>query len=230
MPVFLYAAAGLTEAQLAGVRRFATTVRDARVVIATDPLNDTVVAGLAEVAAFLDADAPGAARLRPNVRTILFTDIAGSTSAQTRLGDAVARSIVRAHDIAVRRSLERHSGREVKHTGDGIMAVFASAVDAVNCALDVRRDVEALNAVHEGEKLLVRFGLNAGEPIPEDDDLFGLSVTLAARIGDWGAPGQVLCSNVVRELCAGKAFEFTSLGEATLKGFSEPVALFEVHT
>ena len=74
----------------------------------------------------------------------------------------------------------------------------------------------------------MRFGLNAGEPIAEDDDLFGLSVTLAARIGDWGEPGQVLASNVVRELLLGKAFDFTSMGEAELKGLGEPVRVFEV--
>ena len=74
----------------------------------------------------------------------------------------------------------------------------------------MRRDIATYNDTHEGEELLVRFGLNAGEPIAEDDDLFGLSVTLAARIGDWGEPGQVLVSNVVRELLLGKGFEFTS--------------------
>ena len=98
----------------------------------------------------------------------------------------------------------------------------------MSCALQVRRDIETYNDTHEGEELLVRFGLNAGEPIAEDDDLFGLSVTLAARIGDWGEPGQVLCSNVVRELLLGKAFEFTSVGEAELKGFDEAVVLYEV--
>ncbi len=74
----------------------------------------------------------------------------------------------------------------------------------------------------------MRIGLNAGEPIAEDDDLFGTAMQLAARINDRAEPGQVLVSNVVRELCAGKTFEFTSVGEATLKGFDEPVALYEV--
>ena len=76
----------------------------------------------------------------------------------------------------------------------------------------------------------VRIGLNAGEPIAEDDDLFGTAVQLAARVTDRAAPGQVLVSNVVRELCAGKTFEFSPVVEATLKGFSEPVTLYEVRT
>ena len=162
------------------------------------------------------------------LQTILFTDLARSTAMQARLGDATAHEILRAHDAAVRTALEQFSGREVKHTGDGMMATFGSATDAVSCALQVRRDIETYNDTHDGEELRVRFGLNAGEPIAEDDDLFGLSVTLAARIGNWGEPGHVVVSNVVRELLLGKGFEFTSVGDATLKGFDEPVALYEV--
>ena len=120
--------------------------------------------------------------------------------------------------------------REVKHTTFWMMGAFGSALDAVSCALQVRRDIATYNDTREGEELLVRFGLNAGEPIVDDDDLFGLSVTLAARIGDWGEPGQVVVSDVVRQLLLGKTFDFTSLGEATLKGFDEPVPLYEVRT
>jgi class 3 adenylate cyclase len=162
------------------------------------------------------------------LQTLLFTDVTGSTAMQTRLGDDAARAIVRAHDAAVRQGLGDFNGREVKHTGDGMMAAFGSAADAVHCALAVKRDIATYNDTHQGEELLVRFGLNAGEPIAEDDDLFGLSVTLAARIGDWGEPGQVLCSNVVRELLLGKGFAFTSVGSAELKGLDEPVPLYEV--
>ena len=163
-----------------------------------------------------------------SVQTILFTDLAGSTAMQSRLGDEAAREVLRAHDAAVRQAIGEFNGREVKHTGDGMMTAFGSAADAVNCALTVRRDIATYNDTHEGEELLVRFGLNAGEPIAEDDDLFGLSVTLAARIGDWGEPGQVLCSNVLRELLLGKGFEFTSVGKVELKGLDEPVPLYEV--
>ena len=74
----------------------------------------------------------------------------------------------------------------------------------------------------------VRIGLNAGEPIAEDDDLFGLSVIKAARVGDRAEPGQVLVSDVVQQLCEGKTFAFTSIGDATLKGLDGPVTLYEV--
>jgi adenylate cyclase len=80
----------------------------------------------------------------------------------------------------------------------------------------------------QGGEIRVRVGLNAGEPIAEDHDYFGTAVQLAARICDRAEPGQVLVSNVVRELCAGKTFTFEDVGAATLKGFEEPVRLFEV--
>ena len=163
-----------------------------------------------------------------SLQTILFTDLAGSTAMQSRLGDEPAREVLRAHDAAVRQAISEFNGREVKHTGDGMMTAFGSAADAVNCALTVRRDIETYNDTHEGQELLVRFGINAGEPIAEDDDLFGLSVTLAARIGDWGEPGQVLVSDVVRQLLLGKGFAFTSVGEAELKGIDGTVPLYEV--
>jgi len=177
---------------------------------------------------FLSDRAETTGLVTAGLQTILFTDLAGSTAMQSRLGDDGARDVLRAHDAAVRQALSEFNGREVKHTGDGMMTTFGSAADAVSCALTVRRDIETYNDTHEGEELLVRFGINAGEPIAEDDDLFGLSVTLAARIGDWGEPGQVLCSNVVRELLLGKGFEFTSVGEAELKGLDEPVPVYEV--
>ena len=163
----------------------------------------------------------GTSIARGGFQTILFTDLEGSTALTQRLGDEGALELLRGHNEAVRAALEEHGGHEVKHTGDGIMASFPSAVAAVTAALAMQRDLA-------GGEVRVRIGLNAGEPIAEDDDLFGLSVIMAARIGDRAEPGQVLVSNVVRELCAGKTFTFTSIGDVTLKGFDEPVALYEV--
>jgi class 3 adenylate cyclase len=154
-------------------------------------------------------------------QTILFTDLESSTALTQRLGDEGAQELLRGHNEAVRAALEEHGGREVKHTGDGIMASFPSAVAAVTAGLQMQRDLA-------GGEVRVRVGINAGEPIAEDHDLFGTAVQLAARITDRAEPGQVLVSDVVRQLCAGKTFAFTSAGEATLKGFDEPVALYEV--
>ena len=232
MPTLVQVAELWPEETKSAIRQFVAALPDGR--LAADrlqprdtPWNVTVSA----VADFLGEVHPARGNGGDGSRglqTLLFTDVTGSTAMQTRLGDEAARTIVRAHDAAVRQGLGDFNGREVKHTGDGMMAAFGSAADAVNCALAVKHDIAIYNDTHEGEELLVRFGLNAGEPIAEDDDLFGLSVTLAARIGDWGKPGQVLCSNVVRELLLGKGFAFTSVGSAEFKGLDEPVPLFEV--
>ena len=155
------------------------------------------------------------------LRTILFTDLESSTALTQAVGDAKAQDILHGHNDVVRAALAAHDGEEVKHTGDGIMASFGSAVAAVEAALVIQRELA-------GGEVRVRVGLNAGEPIHEEGDYFGGSVQLAARVCDRAEPGQVLVSNVVRELCTGKMFQFADQGEATLKGFPEPVRLFTV--
>lgn len=162
-------------------------------------------------------------RTNEGFRTILFTDLESSTALTQRVGDESAQEVLRDHNATVRKALDEHTGREIKHTGDGIMASFPSAVAAVTAASQIQQQME-------GSGIRVRIGTNAGEPIAEDDDLFGTAVQLAARITDRAEPGQVLVSNVVRELCAGKTFRFHSLGEANLKGFDDPVPLFEVRS
>lgn len=153
--------------------------------------------------------------------TLLFTDLESSTAFTARVGDERAQEVLRGHNSTVRTALGHYDGREVKHTGDGIMASFQSAVSAIEAALKIHDDLA--NA-----EIRVRIGLNAGEPIAEDDDYFGTAVQLASRITDHAEPGQVLVSDVVRQLCAGKGFTFTSAGSAELKGFDEPIALYGV--
>jgi class 3 adenylate cyclase len=155
------------------------------------------------------------------LRTLLFTDLESSTALTQSLGDETALGVLHGHNEAVRQALHAHGGEEVKHTGDGIFAAFGSAVSAVKAALQIQRDLV-------GGEVRVRIGLNAGEPIQEDGDYFGSAVQLAARVCDRAEPGQVLVSNVVKELCSGKLFQFEDQGEATLKGFPEPVRLFVV--
>lgn len=158
----------------------------------------------------------------PGPRTILFTDMESSTALTQRLGDDAAQELVGLHDSTVRAALDQHGGREVKHTGDGIMASFGSAVAAVTAAVQMQRELTSRG-------IGARVGLNAGEPIAQGGDLFGTAVQLAARIADHADAGQVIVSNVVKELCAGKQFTFNALGDVALKGFEEPAALYEVH-
>ena len=161
------------------------------------------------------------------VHTILFTDMEGSTSLTQRLGDAKAQEVLRTHNAIVRDALKAHSGSEIKHTGDGIMASFASASRALQCAIAIQRAFAEHNE-SAGEPIRVRIGLNAGEPIAEEKDLFGTAVIMAARIAAQAAGGEILVANVVRELAAGKGFRFADRGEVALRGFEEPVRLYEV--
>jgi class 3 adenylate cyclase len=158
------------------------------------------------------------------VVTILFTDIESSTTLTQRLGDAKGQDIVRAHNEIVRQALASNGGSEIKHTGDGIMASFPTASGAIEAAIAIQRGVH-----REGNaSLRVRIGLNAGEPVVEERDLFGTAVQLARRICDSADPGQILASNVVRELSAGKGFLFADRGETALRGFEDPVRVYEV--
>ncbi len=165
-------------------------------------------------------------------RTILFTDMEGSTALTQRLGDAKARDVLRQHERMVREALKSHSGSEVKTMGDGFMASFSSATKALECAIAMQRAFAEHNE-SAAEPILVRVGLNAGEPIAEEDpdgrsDLFGTAVNLAARICANAEAGQILAPIVVRELAAGKQFMFADRGETALRGFEDPVRLYEV--
>ena len=173
------------------------------------------------------AHPPGEAYVETAFRTILFTDIVGSTDMTQRLGDAVAMEVLRAHDRVVRQALEQSGGTEVKHTGDGIMASFSSVTRAIECATAIQRGLEASNA-NAKHPVEIRIGVSAGEPVTEADDLFGAAVQLAARACDHAAAGAILVSRAVHDLCLGKGFSFTELGSVELKGFAEPVPLFEV--
>lgn len=160
-------------------------------------------------------------------RAILFTDIVASTHTTNELGDQQALDLVRTHNRIVRGALSTHGGREVKHTGDGIMASFSSVRHAVECAVSIQRAVGAQDD-RFATPLQLRIGLSAGEPIAEDQDLFGATVQLAARLCSHAKPNQILVSSVISDLCIGKRLPFIPRGESELKGFPHPVQLFEV--
>lgn len=154
---------------------------------------------------------------------IMFTDIEASTAKTVRLGDAAAQEILRLHNEIVRVALEEHGGRQIKHTGDGIMASLPSATRAIQCAIEIQRAfAQRLPGVG------LRVGLNVGEPVSEDDDLFGSAVQLARRVCDRARPGQILAPAAVRHLVAGKTFRFSPRRQLTLKGFDESVSVHEV--
>jgi class 3 adenylate cyclase len=137
-------------------------------------------------------------------------------------------ALLQVHDAIVRDALGAWGGREVKHTGDGIMACFLSAVAAARCATRIQRAL----AQHEQENrelpVKVRIGAAAGEPVENHLDLFGSTVQLAARLCSHAQPERSLVSNVVAELCIGKDLTFQDLGEISLKGFDRPVRVHAI--
>jgi class 3 adenylate cyclase len=197
------------------------------------PYLDDTESVIREIDAFLTGR-PAADRPRTrtrehsgSLRTILFTDVEGSTALTQQLGDEAARDILRAHERIVRQELREHNGAEIKTMGDGFMASFGSAIAAVACAIALQlRFAEQNEAARE--PILIRVGMNAGEPIAEDDDLFGTVVIAAARIGAQAHGGEILVSDVVRQLVSGKGFSFAERGEVRLQGFDHPMRLHEV--
>ncbi|WP_262296672.1 nickel-binding protein [Microvirga sesbaniae] len=193
---------------------------------------DVIEVDLSAVEAFLgrisDPQPAGASRaeIDPALRTIMFTDIVESTAMTERLGDTRAVEMVRAHDAMVRRALHDNGGREVKHTGDGIMAAFADATAAVDAARAIQRAFEAFNLASR-EKLRVRIGLDAGEPVADHNDLFGATVQMAARLCQSAEPDTIVVSGAVTGSLPTR-LRLVDLGSRSLKGFAQPVAAYEV--
>lgn len=166
-------------------------------------------------------DPRAAAAQRPPV-TVFVTDRERSTDLTHELGDEPAHELQRIHDRVVRESLRRHGGKENKHTGDGIMATFASPSAAITCAIDVQ------HALAPHDDVRVRIGLAAGEVVEEHGDIFGSTVQLACRVRDRARAGQILVPEAVRQLAGVKGFRFGDARSVTLKGFPERVRLYEV--
>jgi class 3 adenylate cyclase len=161
------------------------------------------------------------------LRVILFTDLEMHTAMMQRLGDDRGRALLREHEVITREALASYGGSEVKTMGDSFMASFGSATRALECAIAIQKAFADRNASSD-EPLRVRVGISAGEPIEEDDDLFGAAVILASRIAAQAKGGEIILANVVRELAAGKGFMFSDRGEIVLRGFDDPVRLYEL--
>ena len=228
----------------AAARRFAALIPGAKMAFAAGrPVEGATPEILTQAGEFLGEDwsapapAPAAAprpRLREQsgLRIILFTDLEGHTEMMSRLGDAAGRGVLREHERITREALLEHGGSEVKTLGDGFLASFGSAQHALESAAQMQRAFAAWRPEGSPESgqqpLRVRIGINAGEPILEDDDLFGHSVIAAARVAAQAEGGEILVTNVVRELVAGKGFLLSDRGPLALKGLDEPVRVWQL--
>jgi class 3 adenylate cyclase len=198
-------------------------------IIEVDPEMAEGLLGSGEVNAAGAVMLPNARDGRDNgMRSVMFTDIVGSTEITQRLGDDAGMDLVNQHDGVVRAALGANGGREVKHTGDGIMASFVSAASAVRCATQIQQEFARRRDASEGSPVRVRIGAAAGEPVEQRQDLFGTTVQLAARLCAYAQPDQVLVSSGLAELCLGKGLQFDDAGHAQLKGFDQPMHVHSV--
>jgi class 3 adenylate cyclase/pimeloyl-ACP methyl ester carboxylesterase len=239
MPVLLLFNAGISRIHSADdMRSIAADIPDCELALFDRPgaelwrqdMTDTVerFLGVAPVEPVPDAT-PSRTANRPatGLKTILFTDIEANTALLQRVGDAAWRAILRDCERTTRDLLAAHEGTEIKVMGDAFMASFSSASAAIDCAVALQR-MFLERAESSSDGLRIRIGINAGEPIAEDDDLFGTAVTMASRIQSLAKGGEILVSDVVRQLVAGKGFLFHDRGETALRGFEDPVRLYEV--
>jgi len=246
VPTLVLKHAGVQYVSMEMVRDLAANIPGARMSVVPGGWADDPE-GLAErVCEFINEAPPSPQTPRKQtqrdntLRTILFTDIVGHTEMMQRLGDAKGRDVLREHERITRDLLKQHGGAEVKTMGDGFMASFGSVTSAMECAIALQRAFAAHTAgtqecrdapsgpSHLPEPLHVRVGLNAGEPIEEDGDLFGATVILASRIAAKAGAGEILIPEPVRHLLSGKAFTFSDRGEYEMKGFDDAVRLYEV--
>lgn len=185
-----------------------------------DPFRD-----FADIIQMWTSDAAARTQLQ-GIVCIMFTDLVGSTQMTHERGDYGAQEVVRIHNAIVRSSLAAHRGREVKHTGDGIMASFSSAADATKAGLEIQRTLKAQNALDGALQVRVRIGLNAGEAVEEEDDFFGTTVQVAARVCDKADTGDVFVTDNVRELAGAHRIEFEDAGQYEMKGVPQPMTLY----
>ena len=184
-----------------------------------------------DVAAAVDQERPS---LRPAAApdgtvTILFTDIAGSTALNERLGDVRWLELLRLHNEIVREQVQLHGGYEVKSQGDGFMVAFASARRAVDCARAIQREIDARLGDHPNGPLTIRIGLHTGEALRDDADFYGKNVVLAARIADQARGQEILASSVVKQLTESAGdVQFEAGREVELDGLAGTHTVYRV--
>jgi class 3 adenylate cyclase/pimeloyl-ACP methyl ester carboxylesterase len=165
--------------------------------------------------------APQAADLDRVLAAVLFTDIVGSTEHLSAVGDAEWRSILARHDERARAEIERHRGRYVDSTGDGLLATFDGPARAVRCAQAIAASVRDLG-------IQIRAGVHTGEVELDGDAVRGIAVHIGARVAALGGPSEVLVSQTVKDLVAGSGLVFEDRGEHELKGVPDRWRLYRV--
>ena len=200
-----------------------------------DVPNDVAQVDQSEILSFMGriADIPRGERIGDSpvdraMRTIMFTDLVGYTSLMSRLGDDRAFALLREHNNVVREALTSFGGREVKHTGDGIMASFDSADQAVLAAIEIRDRIGDVPVPEFDASLSIRIGMSSGEPLKEGEDLFGSVVNLASRLCDLADTNEILVSDDCENELTDETISLSSIGDVTIRGFDKPVRVSRV--
>jgi len=171
----------------------------------------------------------GAAGAERSTAIVLFTDLVGSTEQRSRLGEDAAEQLRRDHDRLITSAVEANRGRLVKNLGDGVMATFTGASDAIAAAVAIQQALDRHNRSDASNvPLEVRIGVSAGDVAFEAEDCFGTPVIEAARLCAAAGGGRILVTEIVRAL-AGTAggHQFAAVGALELKGLPAPVPACE---
>lgn len=166
---------------------------------------------------------------RTGTMTVLFSDVVGSTDLLRRLGERGWDEMRRKHFSVLREALAEHEGAEVKNTGDGLMAVFGSVINAVDCAVAMQQ--QALQVVVGGTPVGLRIGIATGEATQDQGDWFGTPVVEAARLCALAGTNESWATGLVRVLAGSQAnARFVNIGQQSLKGFDQPVEVFNIES
>src|SRR5258706_4908941 len=165
---------------------------------------------------------------RTETVTVVFTDLVGSTELASRLGHDAYEALRHEHFTALRAAVAKHGGTEVKTPGDGLMLRFDGAASAIACAVAMQQVTDDAGRRSDGDRPQIRVGVSLGEATLESGDVFGAPAVEAARLCAVATGGQIVVSDVVRNLTRGRGHTLVSLGELTLNGLPEPVSAFEV--
>ncbi len=174
------------------------------------------------------ADSGGQVPIDTALRAIMFTDLVGSTAMTMQLGETKALHLLHVHNALTRNALRDNAGREVKHLGDGIMASFVATDQALACAIAIQKAFADYNDRNAEISLHLRIGLSVGEPVEDDNDLFGATVQLASRLCEHATADQILATEDVVKQSPNEKFRFSGVGAITPKGFQLPVPIYEV--
>ncbi|HET7419634.1 MAG TPA: ATPase, T2SS/T4P/T4SS family [Candidatus Dormibacteraeota bacterium] len=161
--------------------------------------------------------------------TIMFTDVEESTRLLSTRGFTASHEIMKAYETIIDDKVSQHAGRRIKGLGDGFMISFGSARHGVECALDIQHAIADYSKLNPERKLRIRIGLNTGEVVEEGGDIFGAAVNVAARVAGKAKGGEILVSEIVRQLVGPVAeMKFEFRGRYKLKGFPDRWRLHQV--